>query len=80
MATDKDYHDQGLTARGIKNARRIDEWLELVTDEVTEMTAELTPWEVRDFIVRCVNAIAVSDQRVRAYWRRKNELERPSCR
>jgi len=68
MASDKDYRDQGLIAKGIKNARRIDEWLELIVDEVTDMEKGTDPWSVHDFIARCVRATALSDQRVRAHW------------
>lgn len=71
MATDKDYRVVGLTAQGVKNARRIDERLELIIDEVTEMSADTSPWDARDFIVRCVNATALSEQRVRAYLSKK---------
>ena len=71
MATDKDYRVVGLTAQGVKNARRIDEWLELIVDEVTEMDSEVDPWSVRDFISRCVNATALSEERVQAHLKAK---------
>lgn len=72
MATNKDYLDQGLTLEGVTKAIRIDEWLELIVDEVTELGDDLDPWEVRDFIIRCVHATALSDERVREYWRQKD--------
>jgi len=78
MATDKDYRDQGLTALGVRRARNLDEWLELIVDEVSEYNPGSDPWEVRDFIARCVDATALSDERVRAYWRRKDGLAGPS--
>lgn len=73
MATDKDYRDQGLTSIGIRRARHLDEWLELIVDEVAEMNPGSDPWDVHDFIARCLRGTALSDERVRAYWRRKDE-------
>jgi hypothetical protein len=75
MATDKDYRDLGLTTKGIKNARRIDEWLELIIDEVTEMDTESDPWDVNDFIARCVRAAALSDVRTRAHWAKVDRVK-----
>jgi hypothetical protein len=76
MATDKDYKNCGLTTRGVKNARRIDDWLELIVDELTELCppepcGAPDPWEVRDFLARCVDATALSDVRTRAYLAKK---------
>jgi hypothetical protein len=76
MATDKDYRIVGLTAQGVKNARRIDEWLELIVDEVTGMVAKTDPWEVRDFIVCCATATALSDQRVKAHLSKKGKKKK----
>jgi hypothetical protein len=75
MATDKDYKAWGLMAQGIKNARRIDEWLELIVDEVSEISPESDPWDVQDFIIRCVRATALSRERVLEHWR-KEDAER----
>ena len=74
MATDKDYKSVGLTASGIKSARRIDEWLELIVDEVTETGAGVDPWDVRDFIKRCVDATALSNQRYRTFVAHNDRL------
>lgn len=78
MATDSDYKAVGLTVKGIKLARRLDEWLELIVDEATEdfsndkeikHSRDKDPWAVRDFLARCVDAVACSDRRVREHWK-----------
>lgn len=62
MVTDRDYREMGLNSGGIERAKRIEAWLELIVEELYEQGG--TPWDVRDFLVRCVNAVALSREQI----------------
>lgn len=71
MATQEDYKLSGLTDKGVRLAESLDEWIELIVAEVKEdllrFDKDTDPWDVKDFIVRCVVAVACSQERIYKY-------------